>query len=278
MKLLLVLFLVSFVMDGFCQNLKNSKGKRTGHWIYYGKDRPRSNYPMNSKIEEGRYIDGLKDGIWIKYYPDGKTKKLEGNFINNRPKGIYTRYYDNGVKMESGNFSYKNFNGPYFRYYRNGKISYKCTFNKQGKETGLVQHFHSNGILAMEYTAKDGLVVGKLSRYYEDGSVKEIINYNENGKISNIEFFDPKQIVLPPTPVKDNKKYPPKIKDPNTHGIKFERFGQNILFNENDQYWIDGIFKNGQLWDGRVFDYDSDGNLLKVRVFKKGVYHSEGQL
>ena len=91
MKLLLVLFLVSFVMEGFCQNLKNSKGKRTGHWIYYGKDRPRSNYPMNSKIEEGRYIDGLKDGIWIKYYPDGKTKKLEGK--NKKINTYLARWY-----------------------------------------------------------------------------------------------------------------------------------------------------------------------------------------
>jgi hypothetical protein len=41
---------------------------------------------------------------------------------------------------------------------------------------------------------------------------------------------------------------------------------------------MDGEFKNGQLWDGKVFDYSRDGILLKVRVFKLGKYHSDGQL
>jgi ribosomal protein S1 len=41
---------------------------------------------------------------------------------------------------------------------------------------------------------------------------------------------------------------------------------------------LDGIFKNGNLWEGKVYEYDKDGILLKVKVFKEGVYHSDGQL
>ena len=41
---------------------------------------------------------------------------------------------------------------------------------------------------------------------------------------------------------------------------------------------MDGIFKNGQLWDGKVYTYDRDGILQRVLVYKEGKYNSEGQL
>jgi antitoxin component YwqK of YwqJK toxin-antitoxin module len=41
---------------------------------------------------------------------------------------------------------------------------------------------------------------------------------------------------------------------------------------------MEGNFKGGQLWDGRHYIYDEDGLLLKVEVYKNGVYHSDGQL
>jgi antitoxin component YwqK of YwqJK toxin-antitoxin module len=50
------------------------------------------------------------------------------------------------------------------------------------------------------------------------------------------------------------------------------------VYNANDEIWMDGEFKNGQLYDGKVYDYDQDGILQKVRIFKNGKYHSEGQL
>jgi antitoxin component YwqK of YwqJK toxin-antitoxin module len=50
------------------------------------------------------------------------------------------------------------------------------------------------------------------------------------------------------------------------------------VFNSNDEIWQDGNFKNGLLWDGKVYEYDRDGILLKVKVYKNGLYHSDGQL
>ncbi|MEY3844547.1 MAG: hypothetical protein RL293_969, partial [Bacteroidota bacterium] len=54
--------------------------------------------------------------------------------------------------------------------------------------------------------------------------------------------------------------------------------GYNKVYNDNDEIWMEGEFKNGQLWDGKVYDYDTDGILQKVRIFKAGRYHSDGQL
>jgi hypothetical protein len=40
----------------------------------------------------------------------------------------------------------------------------------------------------------------------------------------------------------------------------------------------DGEFKDGRLYNGKMYVYDEDGILLKVKIYKEGVYHSDGQL
>jgi hypothetical protein len=72
--------------------------------------------------------------------------------------------------------------------------------------------------------------------------------------------------------------YPPKITNPRMKGLRFITNGYNKVYNDNDEIWMEGEFKNGQLWDGKVYDYDADGILQKVRIFKTGRYHSDGQL
>jgi antitoxin component YwqK of YwqJK toxin-antitoxin module len=63
-----------------------------------------------------------------------------------------------------------------------------------------------------------------------------------------------------------------------TKGVKWNPEGYNKVFNEDDEIWQDGIFQSGKLWDGKVYVYDQDGILLKVKIFKNGLYHSDGQI
>jgi hypothetical protein len=88
-------------------------------------------------------------------------------------------------------------------------------------------------------------------------------------------------MVRPTVTVEDpgaSKETAPIVQRPRTKGAKFVLNGYNKVYNQNDEIWQDGTFRNGQLWDGKVYEYDSDGILLRVKVFKKGVYHSDGQL
>ncbi len=276
---LLALLLICFIIPAFGQNQKDKNGKRTGKWVFKGVDRPESGVAKDGKVEEGYFVNGRKEGVWIKYHKDGKTIKLKGNYSNNRPEGDYKRYHKDGKLKESGSFSKDQFKGELIRYYPNGKVAYVGNYNNSGIETGTVKYFHENGNLALEYTVKNGIYTGKINRYYEDGSLKESFNVTTSGKAQNIQSFDQKQkpkqetVQTQPTVI-----YPPKIKIPNTKGLRFIPNGYNKIYNDNDEIWMDGDFKNGQLWDGKVFDYDNDGILQKVRVFKNGVYHSDGQL
>jgi hypothetical protein len=100
MKVRFLLVIVAYVglltQAVYGQNLRDEDGKKHGKWVVKGVDRPKSGFASNAIIEEGTYHHGRKTGVWIKYNKDGKTVKLKGNYVNNRPNGNYTRYFSNG--------------------------------------------------------------------------------------------------------------------------------------------------------------------------------------
>jgi antitoxin component YwqK of YwqJK toxin-antitoxin module len=259
-------------------NKKDSEGRKQGKWVYYGKDRPKEGYPAEGKIEEGYYKDDRKEGWWIKYHNDGVTPKLKGEYVNNRPQGSYFKYYANGKIQEQGTFIRNTYRDSLTRFHENEEVEYQAVYSESGKEQGLVKYFYPNGQLEFEYFAHEGNPTGKAVRYYENGDVKEIIYYNAQGSVEKSEL---KEMINPAVKLVDpgiSKETAPKVTKPKTNGIKFEPNGYNKIFNKNDEIWQDGNFKNGLLWDGKVYEYDRDGILLKVKVYKNGLYHSDGQL
>lgn len=264
--------------DGGKINQKDTSGKKQGKWIYLGKDRPNKGFPSEGKIEEGDYKDDRKEGTWIKYYNDGVTPKLKGYYKNNRPEGEYVKLSPKGIVIEKGNFIKGKYIDSLVRYNADGSLSYQGFYNEQGNEEGKIKYFYSNGQLEFEYTSENGSPRGKAVRYHENGDVKEIIQFGEGGQVVNSEK---REMVNPAVKVKDpsaSKEQAPTVGTPNTKGSKFLPNGYNKIYNANHEIWQDGEFKNGRLWDGKVYEYDRDGILLKVRVFKGGVYHSDGQL
>ncbi|HLU87425.1 MAG TPA: hypothetical protein VKZ44_06690, partial [Taishania sp.] len=106
-------------------NQRDSKGRKQGKWVYLGKDRPTEGYPENGKVEEGSYKDDRKEGIWIKYYQDGITPKLKGEYHNNRPEGAYVKLDAKGTIIEAGNFTKGKYRDSLIRYHANGVVSYQ---------------------------------------------------------------------------------------------------------------------------------------------------------
>lgn len=272
-------FSVSAIADqGGEINTVDDKGRRQGKWIIFGKDEPHKGYPSDGKIEEGPYLDDRKEGVWIKYHNDGETPRLQGEYHNNRPSGAYTKFYPDGKVRETGVFDRNKYSGQLKRYHENGQLEYEATYNENGKEEGAVKYYYPNGQLEYEYNASNGVAVGDAARYYENGDVKEKITYGTDGAIVDSKPFEP---VNPNVQVVDpgaSSEQAPLTTAPRTKGAPFKPNGYNKVYNENDEIWQDGEFRNGRLWEGKVYQYDEDGILLKVKVFKNGVYHSDGQL
>lgn len=272
-------FLVLSTFFSYGQNKRNSAGQRHGKWVYLGKDYSNGKYPKNIKVEEGYYVNGRKEGEWTKFYNDGKIK-FKGTYRNNRPEGSYTRYYSNGKIAEQGEFQSNGYRGQLLRYYQNGNLAYRATFNNQGQESGKVIYYHKNGKEALSYTVKNGTVQGQVSRFDANGNLLTSFLISQNGSVGPIQKVSP-QVQNNASKLyttSNSSVFPPKLSNPKTKGLRFVPNGYNKVYNSNDEIWMDGDFRNGQLYDGKVYDYDKDGILQKVRIFKSGKYHSDGQL
>ncbi len=259
-------------------NVTDTNGRRQGKWIFFGKDRPESGYPSEGKVEEGEYKDDRKEGIWIKYHADGVTPSLKGEYHNNRPDGAYEKIYPDGTVKERGNFSHGKHSGSLERYYPNGVLKFKGNYNKDGMEEGQIVYYYANGQEEFVYNSVGGIPTGTATRYYENGDVKEVITFGADGTPIKKEFKEPVNPIQPVANPEQSREKAPSIGQPRTKGTPFKPNGYNKVFNENDEIWQDGDFRNGSLWNGKVYEYDEDGILLKVRIFKNGFYNSDGQL
>ena len=273
---LLTSFFVSSQED---HNKRDLKGKKQGHWIYYGKDRPGLGFDDDIKYEEGLFKNDRKEGLWVVYHKDGKTPKLKAIYVNNRPYGAYEKFYSNGKKKEQGSIINNSNLDSIVKFHPNGKIKYAALINIEGNENGEVKYYYSNGNLEFEYSTINGSPNGGATLYFEDGTVKKRMEYTSANEISIIEEVKAKEIkpktVTSPS---NDKLLPPKIKSPRTKGAKFLPNGRNKCYNKNGEIWQDGLFKNGRLWEGRVFQYDSEGIVTKVKIYKEGRYLSDGVL
>lgn len=52
-----------------------------------------------SGIENGKFMDGIKNGLWTTYYKNGQLKFL-GKYNVGKPDGIWETYYENGQLNE----------------------------------------------------------------------------------------------------------------------------------------------------------------------------------
>jgi antitoxin component YwqK of YwqJK toxin-antitoxin module len=271
--------LLIFCTQICAQNKRNADGQRHGKWVFTGKDFPNKQLPKTQKVEEGYYVNGRKEGIWTKFFADGGVQ-LKGTYNNNRPEGPFTRYYPNGKIAEQGDFRSNGYKGLLLRYHENGQLAYRANFNNQGQESGKVCYYHPNGKLALSYTVKNGQVQGQVARYNTNGQLLTSFDVTADGEVGKLHkaAATATETTPKPTPVANSNVYPPRLSNPKTKGLRFVPNGYNKVYNENDEIWMDGEFKNGQLYDGKVYDYDQDGILQKVRIYKLGKYHSDGQL
>lgn len=67
-----------------------SEGLKNGEWFYH----------VGDHTEQGKYVDGEKDGDWKFVYDNGKTA-FEGKYVNGLADGRHKYYYKNGrIKIE----------------------------------------------------------------------------------------------------------------------------------------------------------------------------------
>jgi antitoxin component YwqK of YwqJK toxin-antitoxin module len=256
----------------FGQNAKDAEGKRTGYWVITGAISSEKGYAPEAKVEEGNFISNRKDGLWKKYYPNGKIKS-EIEYKNGKPSGKFVTYFDNGQIEENGTWKTGKFTGSYEMYYPNGQIRTQKTFNESGQPEGKVVMYHPNGQKEIEFTTVNGVESGEATWYYENGDVKKKQTFN-NGTPTEAKEFEMKN---PPykDPAPKKEKLGPKMAGTfNGGGGLKDCYGKT--YDKNKNILMDGCFIEGRLHNGRHYIYDEFGLLDHIEVYKDGVYVGNG--
>lgn len=250
------------------------EGKRQGYWKVVGRIKKLPEYKDDQLVEEGKYTDNKKGGKWKEYYANGNIKNVI-TFENNRPSGYAVMYHENGKISEEGLWKNNRWVGEYKLYYENGQVQQEFKFNPSGKREGEQKYYYENGQVMIEGNWQEGKESGVLKEYYETGDLKAEKAFN-GGALdpAATKTYEPKKpIVEEPAPVKEAPKIIVKADEkPNIPTQVFNGEGQWTLYNKNKQVSKDGIFHSGRLINGKVYNYNADGILSRIAVYKDGNY------
>lgn len=256
-------------------NFTDVAGKKQGKWIIFNKMVHKPEYTDDQKVEEGKYTDSKKIGIWKEYYPNNNVKS-KITYENNRPSGYAIMYHDNGKIKEEGLWKNNRWVGDYKLYYENGQVQQAFKFNANGKREGVQQYFHENGQVMIEGNWAEGKESGVLKEFYENGDIKSEKNFNGGTlDVATTKNYEPKKPIVAKKP--DEKVDAPPIivdkgKEKDNLGKVFNGEGYWKLYNSNKQVSKDGTFSKNRLMEGKVYFYSNDGILTRIAIYKGGKY------
>jgi antitoxin component YwqK of YwqJK toxin-antitoxin module len=250
-------------------NKKDAAGMKQGRWLVFNKDGKHVGYGENQLVEEGRYADNKKTGVWLKFWPNGQ-KKHEITFANNIASGFAKFYYKSGNLQEEGMWESNKWVGEYRYYFENGNKQYEWKYNASGKREGEQVYYHENGKPLYIGTWANGNEQGELVEYYDDGSVHARRYFNA-GKIDPAKTVD---LVKGKENEGRAAKYSGVVQKVQAeskqmgHGQIVD--GYNKLLNADGTVSKEGIFKSKKLIDGKVYHYEG-GKLVSTEEYKGGV-------
>jgi antitoxin component YwqK of YwqJK toxin-antitoxin module len=122
----------------------------------------------------------------------------------------------------------------------------------------------------------EGKEAGVVKEYYENGDIKSEKSFNGgNIDVAKTKTYEPKKPIAKTTETPVVKEAPPVIAqktEKDNLGKVFNGEGYWKLYNANKQVSKDGTFSKNRLIDGKVYNYNSDGILTRVAVYKGGKY------
>ena len=270
-------------------NRTNDEGKKQGYWVYYGKDKPETGIPENGIYREGTYLNDRKVGLWKVYHNDGVHVKLQGHYVNNRPFGGYKKFWSLGTLKEEGTFKNNKFINARKMYFPSGVMSSNQYYDSIGKLTDTAFHYFETGCLQRVKIHRESTNQIETKMYYRDSC-------NVVRKASSAPMYENTDVVWG---AKDTKRRNlvksnhslNSIENPteswrndpkwnnghyNDESLCSDQKGTIRKKNERGEYIFTGICKDGKIWSGKMFFYDSDNVLLRVENWKDGTFINFG--
>jgi antitoxin component YwqK of YwqJK toxin-antitoxin module len=229
-------------------NQGDENGKRHGDWVLFYSRFSKSG-PVKS--EEGKYVNGEREGVWKAYYFNGKMKALT-TYANGKPIGRMVSYYEDGQVREEGHWHIDHWKGKYMYYYPNGQVMYDWTYDQKGRKHGGQLAFHESGKLMSRDFFKDGVREGYLFEYAEDGTLlrQTMFSAGDRGKAER--------------PASKAHNY---LADGTPADIIPN--GEHSVYDKDRKLLEQGVFADGALQSGEQFIY-SGKDLFRVATVSGG--------
>jgi antitoxin component YwqK of YwqJK toxin-antitoxin module len=159
-----------------------SEGEKKGKYVIY-----KSVRPNRTKVSEGRYRKGEKDGSW-KYYNSANVLKSKLNYYRGTQTGDQKWFYANGdlsevTKMEDGEYD-----GLSESYYSGGNISTRGYY-RNGRRVGEWYSFNSLGNMVRKNYYYSGRLDGWQVYYTEQGKI-DYKSYYDVGDLKGSVVYD----------------------------------------------------------------------------------------
>jgi len=197
--------------------------------------------------------NGMKQGRWIKKYPNGHVQ-YDAWFKDNQPYGTFKRYFENDSLHSVLEFSNEGKEAVATIYHPNGFIASRGRYVSQLKE-GNWQFFSDklNGYLIHEEEYSGNKRNGSSLKYYPDKTLLEKISYANDVKTGEwIQYFPNGKVCL-----KGNY-------------VNGKLNGSFSVFFENGKPEYTGLYKEDTR-HGTWKRYNSEGNLKDSMDYKLGV-------
>ncbi|MEY5047109.1 MAG: hypothetical protein RLZZ175_468 [Bacteroidota bacterium] len=253
---------------GVLVNVVNYKeGKLDGNFI--------ENYGTGQLHFERVYKDGKKHGPETEYFIDGSVK-LKGNYLEGEIEGDATVYFNSGAIDWKGSYKTSKRNGQYISYYRNGKIESKGEY-LNGEYVGKWELYHRNGKLKQILNYNNlGKIVGEVKVYNDQGALEEVMNFNEKGekqgqeKLYNVKTGK----VFSVSMYESDKLKSTQYLDANGKVIEEYKMSKNkanfFVKNEDGVKLAEGNVANFER-NGPWKFYNKFGKLINLETYKDGV-------
>ena len=114
----------------------------------------------NNKIDD----NGMKQGEWKKYYQNGNIR-YTGQFIDDKPQGLFYFYYESGeLKAEKEFFHDGKAAATYF-FYKNGSLQSSGLYVNELKDSTW-NYYSKDSILIMSEQYRQGKLHGITKTFY----------------------------------------------------------------------------------------------------------------
>ncbi len=244
-------------------NFTTPQGLKQGLWIFFITE-------QKTKLSEGKYKDGLKQGLWTEYDSLG-NKKATITYIDNRKNGYAKIYYPNGNIKEEGIWQQNKWTGQYKYYYDNGTPYCVWNYDSEGQRTGKQTYFHRNGKIKIEGQWAQGKETGDIKEYTSEGTLIAEKKF-DNGVFDaansrNYTASSDNSVIIQSEDISAGTNENNKIS--NDVGV-FSGDGFHKFYNASKKIEREGEFRGGFLYSGKHYIYNKSGELIKTEIFEEG--------